>query len=233
MYSVALGLDNIASGANSVALGRDAWATGPNSVAIGTNLIASGNYSVVLGRYAAAAFLEGIFAFGDASTTTPVAPSAANQFVARASGGAIFYSNSAMTTGVSLAAGGGSWDMLSDRRMKTNFRALDGEEVLAKLARIPILEWNYITQDPAIRHVGPMAQDFRAAFGLGEDERHINTLDPDGISLKAIQALDARTQATREDVERLTGENAALRRTLETLRQEIEALKASTVPRPR
>jgi hypothetical protein len=232
-YSIALGLDNIASGANGVAVGRDAWATGANSVAIGTNLIASGNYSVVLGRYAAAGFLEGIFAFGDASTTTPVGPSAANQFVVRAAGGTIFYSNAAMTTGVSLAAGGGSWTTLSDRRMKANFRSLDGEEVLAKLARIPILEWNYITQDTSIRHVGPMAQDFRAAFGLGEDDRHINTLDPDGISLKAIQALDARTQATRDDVARLTEENAALRRTLEALRQEIEALKASAAPQPR
>jgi trimeric autotransporter adhesin len=78
-----------------------------------------------------------------------------------------------------------------------------------------------------------MAQDFRAAFGLGEDDRHIHTLDPDGISLKAIQALVARAQATREDVERLTGENAALRRTLEALRQEVEAMKASAASRPR
>jgi hypothetical protein len=233
LHSVALGLDNIASGANGVALGRDAWATGANSVAIGTNLIASGNYSVALGRYSATAFLEGTFAFGDASTTTPVGPTAANQFVARAAGGVIFYSNAATTTGVSLAAGGGSWNTLSDRRMKTNFRALDGEAVLAKLATIPVLEWNYISQDASIRHVGPMAQDFRAAFGLGEDDRHINTLDPDGISLKAIQALDHRTQTTQQDVERLTEDNVSLRRMLEVLRQEIEVLKASAAARPR
>jgi hypothetical protein len=230
-YSVAMGQNTRATGTMSLAAGQDAWATGANSVALGTNLIASGNYSVALGRYSATGFLEGTFAFGDASTTTVVAPTAANQFVARVSGGAIFYSNSGMTTGVSLAAGGGSWDALSDRRMKTNFRALDGEEVLAKLARVPILEWNYISQDASIRHVGPMAQDFRSAFGLGADDRHINTLDPDGISLKAIQALDARTQATRQDVERLTDENAALRRTLEVLRQEIEALKTSAASR--
>jgi hypothetical protein len=232
-YSVALGVDNIASGASGVAIGSGAWATAANSVAIGTNLIPSGNYSVVLGRFGAAGFLEGTFVFGDASTNTPVAPTAANQFVARAAGGVTFYSNSAMTTGVSLAAGGGSWNTLSDRRMKTNFRALDGEEMLAKLAQVPILEWSYISQDASVRHVGPMAQDFRAAFGLGEADRHINTLDPDGISLKAIQTLDQRTQATRQDVERLTGENAALRRTLEALRQEIDALKEAAGSRPR
>jgi hypothetical protein len=232
LNSVALGLDNIAGGVSGVALGSSAWANGANSVAIGTNLIASGNYSFVIGRFAAAAFHEGIFAFGDASTTTAVAPTAPNQFVARAAGGVTFYSNAGMTTGVSLAAGGGSWDTLSDRRMKTNFRALDGEALLAKLATVPILEWNYVSQDASVRHVGPMAQDFRAAFGLGADDRHINTLDPDGISLKAIQALDLRTHGTQEDVDRLAEENASLRRMLEALRQEVEALKAAGVTRP-
>jgi hypothetical protein len=93
---------------------------------------------------------------------------------------------SQMTSGVSLAAGGSGWDVVSDANMKTNLRDLDGEDVLSKLARIPIREWNYITQDASIRHVGPMARDFHAAFGLGGDDRRINTLDPDGISLKAI-----------------------------------------------
>ena len=92
-------------------------------------------------------------------------PAAANQLVARAAGSVIFSGNTAMTAGVTLAAGGGSWTTLSNSRMKTNFRALDGEEVLTRLAQLPILEWNYITQDTSIRHVGPMAQDFRAAFG--------------------------------------------------------------------
>jgi hypothetical protein len=202
-------------------------------MAIGTNLIASGNYSIAMGRYAATAFLEGTFVFGDAtgSNANVVGPTATNQFVVRASGGVLFYSNSTLTTGVSLASGGGSWDTLSDRRMKTNFRELDGEEVLAKLARVPILEWNYISQDASVRHVGPMAQDFHAAFGLGDDDRRINTLDPDGISLKAIQALDARTQRTRQAIEQLLDENAALRRTLELLQQEIEALKVSAASR--
>jgi hypothetical protein len=156
---------------------------------------------------------------------------AANQFVVRASGGVIFYSNSDTTTGVVLSAGGGAFNSLSDVRMKRNFRDLDGEDVLARLSRVPIREWSYVSQDQSIRHVGPTAQDFRAAFGLGENETTINTIDPDGISLKAIQALDARTQATRQDVERLTDENAALRRTLEVLRQEIEALKTSAASR--
>ena len=225
--SLAAGKSVFASGNHSFGMGNFATASGLDSVAMGNNVTASGSNTVALGHNASTNNLAGSFVFGDNSTATLVMPAAANQFVVRAAGGMTFYSNAGMTAGVSLAAGDGAWTTLSDRRMKTNFRALDGEEVLAKLARIPILEWNYITQDTSIRHVGPMAQDFRAAFGLGEDDRHINTLDPDGVSLKAIQALDARTQATRQDVERLTEENAALRGTLEALRQEIEALKAS------
>jgi autotransporter adhesin len=231
--SLAAGKSTFASGAHSFAMGNFVTASGADSVAMGQSVTASGTSTVALGRNASTNNFAGSFVFGDNSTATLVMPTAANQFVVRSAGGATFYSNAGMTTGVSLAAGGGSFDNLSDRRMKTNFRALDGEEVLARLAKIPILEWNYISQDASIRHVGPMAQDFRAAFGLGEDDRHINTLDPDGISLKAIQALDARTQATSQDVERLKEENAALRRTLEVLRQEIEALQASAASRPR
>ncbi len=54
---------------------------------------------------------------------------------------------------------------------------------------IPILTWNYETQDGSIRHMGPIAQDFRAAFGLGSDDKHITTVDADGVALAAIQEL--------------------------------------------
>ena len=214
--SVAIGSHNIAGGANSLALGADAWANGANSVAIGTNLIASGNHSVVIGRYAAAAFHAGTFVFGDASTTTPVSPSAPNQFVVRATGGATIYTaidpmTGNPTLGVTVDPGGGAWEAVSDANLKANFRDLDGEDVLFKLARIPIREWNYLTQDPGIKHVGPTAQDFHAAFGLGASDRRISTLDPDGISLKAIQALDARSRTDRDAIARLAEESAATR----------------------
>ena len=59
---------------------------------------------------------------------------------------------------------------------------VNGQAVLARLAEVPITTWNYETQDPTIRHMGPMAQDFHAAFGLGESERHIPTIDADGVA---------------------------------------------------
>ena len=100
--------------------------------------------------------------------------------------------------------------------MKENFREMDGEEVLEKLASMSIFEWNYISQAAGIRHVGPFAQDFYAAFGLGEDEKRINTVDADGIALVAIQALERRTRE-------LEAENAELVRRLERLESLLNA----------
>ena len=87
---------------------------------------------------------------------------------------------------------------------------------------MPIHEWNYKSQESGIRHVGPTAQDFYAAFGLGEDPLRIGTMDADGIALAGVKALEARTRA-------LVAENAALRMRLDKetsgLRAELEALK--------
>ena len=66
---------------------------------------------------------------------------------------------------------------------------MNGADVLAKIAGMPIREWNYKAQDAAVRHVGPTAQDFHAAFGLGEDPLRISTIDADGIALAAVKAL--------------------------------------------
>ena len=61
--------------------------------------------------------------------------------------------------------------------------------MLNALAAIPIQSWNYKTQDAAIRHLGPMAQDFQAAFHVGENNTTISTVDAQGVALAAIQGL--------------------------------------------
>ncbi len=66
---------------------------------------------------------------------------------------------------------------------------MDGREVMERVAEIPITTWNYESQDSEIRHMGPAAQDLYAAFGLGEDQRYISTVDADGVTLAAIQGL--------------------------------------------
>lgn len=109
----------------------------------------------------------------------------------------------------------GTFVSSSDRNKKENFKSVDSREILNRVVALPITEWNY-KADPNSRHVGPMAQDFRASFGLGDDEKYIATVDADGVSLAAIQGLNrkledtVRTQEAR--LQRLESELAELRR---------------------
>ena len=141
----------------------------------------------------------------------PPRQAAPNEFGARFEGGFYLYTKDDLSTGAALAANSGSWADLSDVNAKENFRDVSGEEVLRKLALIPIREWNYKAQDTAIRHMGPTAQDFRAAFGLGDFPLRINTIDADGVALAGVKALDHRTTALREAMDELRRENADLR----------------------
>jgi hypothetical protein len=102
-----------------------------------------------------------------------------------------------------LSAGGGSWASLSDQNMKDNITAIDPRDILAAVVNMPISTWNYESQDESIQHIGPMVQDFYAAFGVGEDDLHITSVDADGVALAAIQGLHAENEALRERIEAL------------------------------
>ncbi len=104
----------------------------------------------------------------------------------------------------------------SDRNAKENFTPVDARAVLAKVAALPITGWNY-KADSATRHVGPMAQDFHAAFGLGTDERHIATVDADGVALAAIQGLNQKVEEQRAENAELKLELSEIKRLLATL----------------
>ncbi len=133
-----------------------------------------------------------------------------------------------MSMGVSLPPSGGAWASVSDRNRKENFRNEDGEAVLTKIAALPIQRWSYKSQAPSIRHLGPTAQDFYAAFGLGEGELTITTTDIDGVNLLAVQALEKRTTELRAEVAQLNAQNARL---LDRL-MELEAMVRSMVGAP-
>jgi hypothetical protein len=214
--SIAIGARSTASGGASFAGGLDTSASGEQAFAFGAEARAAGLGSVALGR-SARTTATGSFMFADRSTSDPFQSNAPNEFGARFAGGFYLYTRADLGTGVALAASGSSWAALSDVNAKENFRDVDGEELLAKLARIPIREWNYKAQDTAIRHMGPTAQDFRAAFGLGDFLLRINTIDADGLALAGVQALEARTRELRE-------ENALLRAALIELRGQVERL---------
>ena len=207
--SVAFGVGNAAPGAAAIVVGQNNLASGAHTVAMGLRVSAGGDGSVVLGSDATAqTAAPGTFIFGDRSTTTDITGFLPNQFLVRAANGVGIYTNATLTAGVELSPGDSSWNVVSDVNMKEAFRDLAGDDVLAKLAAMPVREWSYKAQGESVRHVGPTAQDFHAAFGLGTNPLRINTVDADGIALAGVKALEART---RETIDRLTRENDELR----------------------
>jgi hypothetical protein len=105
-----------------------------------------------------------------------------------------------------LTSGGltvnGSFVSASDRNEKENFAPVQPLEVLEKVVALPLSSWNY-KADPATRHFGPMAQDFYAAFNVGPDDKHIATVDADGVALAAIQALNQKLNEKAMEVREL------------------------------
>ncbi|MEF8796317.1 MAG: tail fiber domain-containing protein [Salinivenus sp.] len=139
-----------------------------------------------------------------------------NEFVARASGGVEFYTSSDLSSGAELPAGSGSWSTLSDSTMKENMSAVDPADILAGVTRLPVHQWNYKTQSDHVRHMGPTAQTFHSAFGLGANNTTISTVDIDGVNMAAIQALAARTEALQSENEALEARVARLEQLVET-----------------
>jgi hypothetical protein len=86
---------------------------------------------------------------------------------------------------------------------------VNGYEILETLASLPISKWSYLWDGPAVRHLGPMAQDFMAAFHLGDDERRINALDANGVNMVAIQALYRRIAGLEAEMASLKRDRAA------------------------
>jgi Chaperone of endosialidase len=238
--SVVVGGDsNTASGDDAAVLGgsgNTASAT-TSTVAGGWGNIASGLKSFAAG-YRAQALQDGEFVWADDSTDTPFEASkatesigwasAVNTFNVRATGGAWFVtgidSGGLPTTGVNLPAGSGSWTSNSDRAVKENFHAVDDDEVLRKVAAMPVTSWNYIAEGASARHLGPMAQDFYAAFGLGQSERSIATVDESGIALAAIKALYARARDDEAALQKKDEQIRALQDGLDARAAELRAL---------
>jgi hypothetical protein len=223
--------NNLAQGENSVvAGGLNNTASGDFSAIPGGDLnLAQGASSFAAGHRARAAYL-GDFVWAD-STDADFSSSNSNQFAARCTGGAAFVTavDGAGNTaaGVLLQPGSGSWSSLSDRNAKENFKSVDAREVLTRVAAIPITTWNYKTQDKSIRHLGPVAEDFRVAFGVGEDGTHIANVDEEGVALAAIQGLNQKVQEmdrNKDDkIQNLRQQNAALEQRLEKLERLLDS----------
>ncbi|KAA9130888.1 hypothetical protein F3N42_11035 [Marinihelvus fidelis] len=115
---------------------------------------------------------------------------------------------------------GGTLTEMSDRNEKHAVEPLAGEWVLEKLAQVPVSEWSYKGEAADQRHIGPMAQDFYAAFGLASGETRISARDMAGVNMAAVKALENRNRE-------LEMKNAALEERLEL----VESLVAQLLPK--
>ncbi len=120
---------------------------------------------------------------------------------------------------------GTTWVNSSDRNAKEDFAMIDPRAVLAKVSALPITEWRYKVEADGTEHLGPMAQDFHAAFGLnGADDKHISTVDEGGVALAAIQGLNQKVEAKDAEIEALKQQNAALAAQLQALAAAVKTL---------
>lgn len=160
---------------------------GQQNIANGLFSFAAGNRARALGA--------GTFVWADGRNFDyPTSGALVNHFLVRATGGVAFTTKINSETGAEEAGcqilnTTNVWSCFSDRDQKTNFRDVDGLDVLAKLESVPIQYWTVKDIEDAPPHMGPMAQDFYAVFGLGDSDKTIATIDLDGVSLAAIKGL--------------------------------------------
>lgn len=252
-YSVAIGQDVRASASNAVAFGLRSTAAQQSSFAVGEDNTASGAASVALGYHAHTNARQGSFVFSDRSSVDTLRAGVNHSANWRVSGGFRIFTSSNLSTGVTLQSGasvsnwgqsgaviststgaylstGGTWTNASDVNRKHLFAHVEGEDILARLRGVPLTTWSYRTESNDVRHLGPTAQAFRAAFGLGTDDRSIATVDADGVALAGVQALDARTAGQAARITALERENAELRARLDRIEAALATQAAAAKP---
>ncbi|PJJ60939.1 tail fiber domain-containing protein [Hymenobacter chitinivorans] len=254
-YATAFGKDNVAANVSSTALGEFCTASGAASVALGY-------YAHTNTRQGSFVFADrSVTDDGNFVTDESFKAGANHSANWRVTGGFRIYTSSDRSTGVIFRYGntaplsdntpswyrtdaamststgaylstGGTWTNSSDRNRKHRFEPVAGEDVLARLRRVPLTRWSYKDDAASVRHLGPMAQDFRKAFGLGPDSISISTIDADGVALAGVQALDARTTAQATQLRALQTENQELRTRLDELERRALAATAAAPQGP-
>jgi len=210
----------VSGGYNNTASGNSAMVCG------GTNNTAGGTSSFAAGE-GAQALADGTFVWADSQGGTFT--STLEDTVAFRCALGIFITGGPLggNQSVAWAPGAGSWSFTSDRNLKERFEAVDTQSVLEKVARLPILEWNY-KKFPQ-RHIGAMAQDFHALFPLNDDDKSLNELDLHGVELAAIQGLNDKVevgnQKSEARMQKLEAENAELKQQNGSLEKRLEALE--------
>jgi hypothetical protein len=222
-YSAVTGGDANTAGAeySEAVGGADNSASDVYAVTLGGNRNLAQSSLTLAGGYNAATPYRGSFVWSDdVPGSATLADTAANQFVARASGGVTLYTDQTKTGGVTLASGAGTWASLSDRNAKNEIAPIDGGAVLAKLSTIPVDAWSYKFES-GVRHMGPMAQDFYSAFRLGVDDRHITSIDEGGVAIAALKGLYAHARTKEKQIAHQRYQIDQLRRQMRHIESEL------------
>lgn len=243
-YGTAFGYSSVAANSSSTALGQYCTASGNASVALGYYAHTNARQGAFV--FSDRSVLDDGSTSTDESFRAPVNHSAnwrvTGGFRVVTAGIAANGSSYTATRGVSILPGttstttdwgqstaliatssgaylsaAGVWTNTSDVHKKHLFEAVSGEDVLTRLRRVPMQRWSYKAENARVRHLGPMAQDFRRAFGLGPDSVSIGTVDADGVALAGVQALELRTRTQATQLAALQNENNALRTRLDAL----------------
>jgi hypothetical protein len=238
--AISLGDNNQVSANNSVIVGgrvnsihEDAFSS---SILGGefNNISANATYSTILGgrynsvskSYSFAAGLQaratndGSFVWSDCSGAG-VGSWGTNTVMFMANGGVRFQSSTPLVAGhrVQWKPGDASWQFSSDRNLKEGLAPIDGQDVLERVAELPVFQWQFKGSDRV--HIGVMAQDFYAAFPFpGAEETLIDSADQQGVTLGAVQALYEKVKVEQS-------RNAALEVRLDALEKRLEKLGAA------
>lgn len=117
----------------------------------------------------------------------------------------------------------GTFNNNSDRNAKQDFAPVAPAIMLEKVLQMPVSEWSYKV-DSTTRHIGPMAQDFYSALGIGTDDKHIAPIDEGGVAFAAIQGLNQKVDAKDSEIETLKQQNESLQKRLTALEQAVQSL---------
>lgn len=198
----------------------------------GASNVASGTGSFAADRNAKARYW-GAFVWAE-DLADELESDGENRWSARATGGVRFVtwidSDGGPLAGVWLDAGSGSWASLSASDAKVDVRPVDPREVLDAVESLPNSRWRYRSGAGA-DHLGPMAEDFHAAFGLGADDEHITGVDWDGVALAAIHGLADRVGGLRDTLTTVGEDIEARDRRIEELREEVTDLRGDLLER--
>ncbi len=113
-----------------------------------------------------------------------------------------------------LSTAAGSWACSSDRNLKDHIQTIAPQSVLENLAHLPISQWSMKADTKSNKHIGPMAQDFYAAFGLGETNKYIAQGDAQGVALASIQGLYELVKQKDQKIQSLEDRLQALEKLL-------------------